>query len=165
MLIGVTEAIEKCNYINRKGAILSLDIHKAFDSLSHSYLKCVYEFYNFGPNLIKWLVLLGTNRRACIVLENGVKTAFFDLEQGNAQGDTLSPFLFNLGYQILLMKFEFDLQIQGLIEAVNLPASHPIAIPTPPQQNEVSHHPPRVYALADDATLLVKMEFNKLNRI
>ncbi len=105
---------------------MSLDIKKAFDSLSHSYLRCVYEFYNFGPNLIKWLILLGTNRRACISLNNGLKTNFLDLEQGNAQGDTLSPFLFNLGYQILIMKFEFDLQIQGLIEAVELPDTHPI---------------------------------------
>jgi hypothetical protein len=41
-------------------------------------------------------------------LDNGLKTLYFDLERGNAQGDTLSPFLFNLGYQILLMKLEFD---------------------------------------------------------
>ncbi len=131
VLMGVIETIEKCNFLKRKGAILSLDIRKAFDSLSHSYLKCVYKLYNFGPNMIRWLTLLGTNRRACVVLNSGMKTIFFYLEQGNAQGDTLSPFLFNLGYQLLIMKLEFDLQIQGLIERVDLPETHPIPPPQP----------------------------------
>jgi hypothetical protein len=125
VLIGVVETIERCIYDKKRGAILSLDIRKAFDSLSHSYLKSVYEFYNFGPNITKWLILLSTNRRARIILDNNMQTQFFYLERGNAQGDTLSPFLFNLGYQILLMKFEFDLQIQGLIEPVELPERHP----------------------------------------
>jgi hypothetical protein len=164
VLMGVIETIENCNFLKRKGAILSLDIRKAFDSLSHSYLKCVYKFYNFGPNMIRWLTLLGTNRRACVVLNSGVKTIFFDLEQGNAQGDTLSPFLFNLGYQLLIMKLEFDLQIQGLIERVVLPETHPIPPPNPGGQ-EVSMIPPKVYALADDATLLVKMEQATLSRV
>jgi hypothetical protein len=111
--------------------------------------------------MIKWLVLLGTNRKACIVMDSGIKTLFFDLERGNAQGDTLSPFIFILGYQILLMKLEFDLQIQGLIEVVNLPEEHPPL----PLENEVNISPQRVYAMADDATLLVKMKIGALTTV
>ena len=67
-------------------------IKKAFDSLSHSYLHSVYKFYNFGPNLIKWIALLSTKRTVCIILGSEKMTDFFNLERGNAQGDTISPF-------------------------------------------------------------------------
>ncbi len=105
------------------------------------------------------MTVLSTNRRACIVLENGVKTGFFDLERGNAQGDTLSPFLLNLGYQVLLMKLKLDLQIEGLIDPVELLESHPLP---PSPAPEVSLTPPKANALADNATLLVKMEVGTL---
>ncbi len=49
VLIGVIGMIETCKYRNSKGALLSLDIQKAFDSLSHSYLQNVFKFFNFGP--------------------------------------------------------------------------------------------------------------------
>jgi hypothetical protein len=51
VLIGVIDTIEKCKAKKIKGALLSLDIKKAFDSLSHSYLKNIFNFYNFGPNI------------------------------------------------------------------------------------------------------------------
>jgi len=106
VLISVMDNIERLNTIKKRGCLISLDIKKAFDSLSHSYLNSVYKFYNFGPKLIRWLTILCTNRQACIIIENNITTEFFDLERGNAQGDTISPFLFHLGYQILLFKLE-----------------------------------------------------------
>ncbi len=116
VLIGIVDSINSLKYSNKPGALLSLDIKKAFDSTSHSYLQQVYKFFNFGPNFIRWLNLIGTNRKACVILENGVYSEFFDLERGNAQGDTTSPYIFNMGFQILLLKLTFDLQIEGLIQ-------------------------------------------------
>ncbi len=81
------------------------------------------------------------------------------MERGNAQGDTISPFLFNLGYQILLFKLEFDMQIAGLTERVELDPDFP---PLPLHAQQV---PPKVYAMADDATVLVRMERDTLIRI
>jgi hypothetical protein len=118
VLISVIDTIEKCRHLNKKGGVLCLDIKKAFDSLSHSYLKNIFEFYNFGPNISRWLTVLSMNRAARIVLLNDVSTSFFELEQGNAQGDTISPFLFNLVYQILLFKLEYDNQIHSLAKTV-----------------------------------------------
>jgi hypothetical protein len=159
VLISVIDTIETCRVRNKKGGVLCLDIKKAFDSLSHSYLKNVFEFYNFGPNISRWLSVLSMNRAARIVLLNDVSTNFFELEQGNAQGDTISPFLFNLGYQILLFKLEYDRNIDGLIEEVLIPESlHPL----PPNVSQV---PPRTYALADDATVLTSMNAESLRRI
>jgi hypothetical protein len=142
-----------------KGALLSLDIKKAFDSLSHSYLKNISNFYNFGPNVQRWLILLSMNRAARIVLNSDISTEIFELERGNAQGDTISPFLFNLGYQILLFKLEFDSEIAGIIEPVMLGPDFP------PLPAHAPQAPPRVYAMADDATVLMKMDRRSLERI
>jgi hypothetical protein len=54
---------------------------------------------------------------------------FFDLERGNAQGDTISPYIFNIGFQILLFKLNFDLQIEGLIEFPVIPEHIPPFLP------------------------------------
>ena len=159
VLMSVVDTIENCKNIGKKGAMLCLDIQKAFDSISHGYLKNVFQFYNFGPNISRWLTLLSMNRAARIVLDTDLATEIFELEQGNAQGDTISPFLFNLGYQILLFKIQFDLQITGVIDRVTLPADFP------PLPVDVQQVPPRVYALADDATVLCKMEHASLLRI
>jgi hypothetical protein len=70
VLIGIVDSLNCINVSRSKGALLSLDIRKAFDSTSHDYLQLAYKFFNFGPNFIRWLNLVGTNRRACIILEN-----------------------------------------------------------------------------------------------
>ncbi len=72
VLIGIVDTINHVSLRNKNGVLLSLDIKKAFDSTSHSYLQMVYSFFNFGPNFIKWLNLIGTNRKACIILGNGI---------------------------------------------------------------------------------------------
>jgi len=171
VLIQVIEGIEKCKVNGVKGAIISLDIKKAFDSLSHSYLQSVYKFYNFGPKLTKWITLLSTKRKACIILQGDKTTEFFDLERGNAQGDTISPYLFNLGYQLLLFKLDLSFQIEGTQQEVASRVApgaaeggqEPLAIPV--QAPEVGNPDPKVSAMADDCTLLVKLEYGNLQRI
>ncbi len=125
VLIHIVDSINHINVRKKKGALLSLDIKKAFDSTSHSYLQQAYKFFNFGPNFLKWLNLFGTNRKACIILGDGTYSDFFDLERGNAQGDTTSPYIFNIGFQILLLKLTFDLQIEGLLEFPTVPENTP----------------------------------------
>jgi hypothetical protein len=159
VLISVLDIISNCKHLNRRGAVLSLDIRKAFDTVSHQYMKKVFEFFNFGPYIIKWLTILCTNRQACIILEDDLTTDYFDLDRGNAQGDTISPFIFNLCYQILLFKLQYDLQIKSIAPEITLPASHP------PLPETVSTARPRVFGLADDATVLTAMEVGSLSRV
>ena len=159
VLISIIDEIQKCKNSGKKGAIISLDIKKAFDSLSHSFLKQSLIFFNFGPNIIRWLMLISTGRSACIILENEIFGRIFELERGNAQGDTISPFLFNIGYQILLLKLNFDLQIIGFTEVLPIP---PHLTPLPPS---VSTYPRKVYALADDNTVLCNLDFSSINRV
>jgi len=192
VLISIIEGIERCNFEKKKGAVISLDIKKAFDSLSHQFLQGVYDFFNFGPVLKKWITLLSTKRKACIILEGGKFTEFFDLERGNAQGDTISPFLFNLGYQILLFKLELSFQIEGTRAEVaaeanaavvasrtaaraaagDAPAAAPAVAAAPAAtpaavfgRDALVSTDPKVAAMADDCTLLVMLEFENLRTI
>jgi len=163
VLISLIEKIEKCNKLRKRACLLSLDVKKAFDSLSHSYLQNVYRFYNFGPKLVKWLTLLGTNRKACVIIDCDFNTDLFDLERGNAQGDTISPFLFNLGYQLLLYKLEFSLQIAGILNEDAVSADNFVSAQGHPHQ--VINGTPKAFALADDCTLLVELDSNNLQTI
>jgi hypothetical protein len=140
---------------------LSLDIRKAFDTISHQYINMAYRFFNFGENFIKWLNLIGTNRRACIILENGQYSTYFDLERGNAQGDTTSPYIFNIGYQILIFKMNYDLQIPGLIEPPDVPPDIQPIVP----HRQVNASPHIMFAFADDRTIVTTMDFASLSRI
>jgi hypothetical protein len=159
VLISVIDTIAHCKKNKKRGAVLSLDIRKAFDTVSHQFMFQVFDFFNFGPNIKKWLILLGTNRQACIILEDELCTEYFDLERGNAQGDNISPFTFNLCYQILLFKLQYDLQIVHIVQEPEIPPTHP------PLPATVSMDPPRVYGLADDATVLTAMELGSLSRV
>jgi hypothetical protein len=57
VLINIVDSISTLKANGKKGALISLDIKKAFDSTSHKYLQLVYNFFNFGPNFIRWLNL------------------------------------------------------------------------------------------------------------
>ena len=107
----------------------------------------------------KWLLLLCTNRKACIRLDNNETTNYFNLLRGNAQGDIVSPFLFLLGYQILLFKLQFDLQIIGTCD--------PVAELNPllPASAQVSSMNSKVLAMANDADILASMDLNTLSTI
>ncbi len=59
VLISVIEGVNEAKLKNKKGAVLCLDIAKAFDKIKHDYMNGVYRFFGFGDNLIKWLNLLG----------------------------------------------------------------------------------------------------------
>jgi len=130
-----------------------------------------------GPNIIKWITLISTKRKACVVLENEKITEFFDLERGNAQGDTISPFLFNLGYQLLLFKLDLTFQIEGTQQETVAAANQNImdnAADNNTDNNreqgvrnnlEVGSVDPKVCAMADDCTLLLKLTASNIRKV
>ncbi len=101
VLINVIENIAHCKSQNIPGCILSIDQAKAFDTISHAYMKEVYKFFGLGPEFIKIIETLCNNRTACIIFDDGSLSAPFDLGRGEAQGNTPSPLLYNMGEQIL----------------------------------------------------------------
>jgi len=68
VLINVWESVAACRKNKVRGAILAIDMAKAFDTLSNDFLLEVYKFFGIGQSMIKWLQLIGHNRYACIKL-------------------------------------------------------------------------------------------------
>ena len=111
MVINIIDEIAKCKKQNKKAALVSLDIKKAFDSLSHAFVEQVLQFFNFGPNITRWIKTICFKRRACLVLTAGTLSDIFELERGNAQGDNISPYIFILCYQIKLKSYCLELNM------------------------------------------------------
>lgn len=96
--------------------IIQLDIAKAYDRLSWSYIKEVLKAYGFDYNWIKGVMALVTTA-SCFIILNGSPSRTFRPSRGLRQGDPLSPFLFilmmeGLGKEITTAKEEG--RIQGL---------------------------------------------------
>jgi hypothetical protein len=70
-IINTVETIKHCQRKNVDGVLLSVDLHKAFDSVLHEFMREVYKFFGFGEYFIKMSEALGNGRSAKIILENG----------------------------------------------------------------------------------------------
>jgi hypothetical protein len=184
-LINVIETIQHCNNNNVSGAVVAVDMAKAFDTLAHGYLEQVFLFFNMGPNIRKWLSLLGTKRTACIILDDNSYSRNFQLERGRAQGDNISPDTFNFGDQILIFKIELDPNIAGVWRNFQVPPlmpPDPVPVPGPNQDpaqgngetnsdfffHESGRETNKNESLADDNTTLMLTStenFSHLRRI
>jgi exonuclease III len=112
VIINTLERIDYCKSNDIEAIIVSADLSKAFDSVSHEFMTKVYSFFNFGSRIQEWLAEIGTNRTAKIILEDGNYSESFVLGKGHAQEDSPSPLLFNFAQQIMLFKLELDPDIK-----------------------------------------------------
>ncbi len=160
VLINVLETIRFCNTNGINGALVAVDMAKAFDTLSHHFLREVFRFFGMGPRIIEWLTLLGENRQACILLDNGTYSRNFSLGRGRAQGDNISPNTFNFAEQILIFKLELDPAFAGINRNFQIPPEMPIN-DSSFFMYESGGETSRNESLADDnTTLLLMTEFN-----
>ena len=68
--------------------MLSADIEKAFDSVSHTFLIAVPKKSGFGQDFIRWIRILLVNQESC-VMNNGHSTGYITLHRGSRQGDPI----------------------------------------------------------------------------
>ena len=95
------------------GILLAIDFRKAFDSLNmNCLLKCL-ERFGFGPNFIKWIKVLNTERLSC-VKNGGYVSGTFPMKNGVRQGCPISPQLFILTVEILAQTIIQDGDIKGI---------------------------------------------------
>ena len=136
---------------------------KAFDTLSHNFLDKVLKFFGFGPTFRGSLSLIGKNRTACILLDNGLSSRNFGLGRGRPQGDNISPLTFNFCMQILIFRIELDPSIKPIPRNPHAPLPNN-NIP-PFLRHESNRETSENEGLADDCTTLTLLEFGCLRSL
>jgi exonuclease III len=124
VLLNVMQNIFYCKTENISGAIVSVDFQKAFDTIYHGFIRECYKFFGMGEIMLKIFDTLGTNRTACIMLDNGRISRRFVLGTGRPQGEILSPVQFNVGEQILLLRIELDPAVASVYQHMLVPRNN-----------------------------------------
>jgi hypothetical protein len=163
VIINCRKTMDYCRKHKIKGVIASIDQAKAFDSVSHSYMEKVYEFFGFGARIKRWLRSIGTNRSACILLADGNLSDPFDLGKGHAQGDSPSPLLYNLAAQIQIFRIELDAAIVPAIPS-NLNPIEALA-PRNNYKGEGLGQNTKNESFADDSSNLIALSVDSLSAL
>ena len=98
---------------NIPGLMISIDFHKAFDSIEWNYLVSCLKAFQFGPDFIWWVKTLYKNIQSCVI-NNGLTTDYFALERGVRQGDPLSPYLFVVVVETLAIAIQQNTALKGI---------------------------------------------------
>ena len=105
-------------HVNKKkipAIILLIDFKKAFDSINHRNIQSVLTMYGFGPCILNWINnFFFFNREACILMK-GYFSERILLRQEVPQGDIISPYVFILSVETLLIKINYTKYIKGIV--------------------------------------------------
>ncbi len=156
--------------------MLSVDQSRAFDTISHKYMKEVYKFFGFRNNFINMMDTLGTNRNAAIIFEDGTLSDNFELETGRPQGDGPSPLQNNMGEEILLLKIELDPSIASVFQHALAPRFTMDLVPDPKRRGidadynthlsqESNRETDKCDGFADDNSSATLAEYDSLCRL
>ena len=143
VLLNIINMIHTSKSTKRSSLIIAVDFRKAFDSLNHSFIDTCLDALNFGPSFRSWVKLF-FNDRATYLLMNGFMEDKINLQQGVPQGDILSPLIFNIMVEILLLKVGYTTSLDGVV------------LPTGES---------RVESYADDTTIGIKRDENNLRTL
>lgn len=95
------------------GFLLSLDLMKAFDSVSWSYLVPILQRWGFGHSFLNIIGALYTNPEAKIKLQ-GYYSESFLIRKGTRQGCPLSPLIFAIVIETLAIAIRDNPDIHGV---------------------------------------------------
>ena len=87
---------------NHTDFLAFLDQEKVYNRMDHEYLFEILTATGFHGPWLKWVKLFYSNLSA-VVTVNGFLSCPFKLTQGLRQGDPLSPLLYNLAFEPLLL--------------------------------------------------------------
>eukprot|EP00253_Pinus_taeda_P001568 PITA_01568 len=125
--IGVAqEVLHSVKMKNKKGAVIKIDLSKAYDRVNWTYIRLLLTHLGFKVDFISWIMGCITDVSYAILI-NGAATPFFKGQKGLRQGCPLSPLLFLLvaeGLSQLIHKSRREGKIKGIEAAVNLFISH-----------------------------------------
>ena len=86
-----------------------LDFKKAFDSVSHLFLKRLLLHMGLPETYVEWIQIIYSGAKTVVRHKNWLMSCF-DMDRGVCQGCLLSCYLFNLVGQVLV----YSLRQQGL---------------------------------------------------
>jgi len=171
----VLENIAYCKTNNIPGAVVAVDIAKAFDTVLHPYMNAAYRFFGVGNIFISMMETLGCGRNACIIFDDNSLSKNFSLGTGRPQGDNPSPLQFNVCEQILIFRLELDPHISSIFNHFLIPRIALVEDDRPaPDPNvnininfryESGRETSKVDALADDTTTCTVLNFESLNSL
>ena len=90
-----------------KAAIISLDAQKAFDQMEWSFMLEAVTRFGFGDLFIVWVKMLYSCPTSSILI-NSDKSSPFELHRSVQQGCPLSPLLFAVALEPLVIQIRHD---------------------------------------------------------
>ena len=99
--------------LNLKGYIVTVDIGKAFGSLSHSFLLACLKKYGYRYDFIKWVKML-LECQYSYIINGGNTTKYFELQKGARHGDPIYAYLFILCLDIVLILIKAIKRVKGI---------------------------------------------------
>lgn len=137
------------NYMQQReksGAMLFLDLEKAFDKVNREFLYKALEKFNFGEKFIGYIKSLYADAESCIMNLNW-QSVYFPLMRGVRQGCPVSALLFLVVVEFLAIDLNKSIDVKG----INLPG----------KANEVVEV--KISQFADDTTIFVADEQSLVN--
>lgn len=101
------------DFINTDALILFLDFYKAFDTVEHTFLFEILDFLGLGSNFCKIIKMFYTDIYSSVSLNPSI-TARFEVVRGIRQGCPISPKLFILATQSLILLINHNPDLHGI---------------------------------------------------
>ena len=98
---------------NKPGLLLCLDFEKAFDSVDWKFMFKVLRAFGFGPDICQWIFTFYKDIKSSVTV-NGQLSQWFAIQRGCRQGDPISPYLFILCVEILVIMIRQNKHIKGI---------------------------------------------------